>query len=673
MSAPVGAPSQAPRTLSGTLAKTPMPRLLVSASNARVTGTLDLQCKETGEVGTLSFVRGQVTRVRTSAAIAYLGSILYELGFIDDAELNESLRELARTKWLHGEILLTRAAITLPQLAEGLHEQTTRKLVHLFSMPVTTSYHFEADVDHLANYGGTDWPHVDPVAAVWRGVRDGFADEDVDAAMEKVRSSAFRLVHGASVAKLDFLGSGDERRRVSAGARAVDRGARRGCADRRASRARARLLPLHHEARRADGAERGAPRVPPAVGRVDARPDAAHAADGAGDGGAAPVAQPVGLAFLDRAARGERVGAVARGGAGGVVREGPDRDAGPGRRDVGHADHDGRRRAGRANELAPAACELRARADAPPDARARERPRDRHELLVGARAVRVAGAGAHVARPGARVVVDARGHAGRRVARGGREPEPLAGAPRRARRAQGEHPRARAGRPARGLLPAAQPHARRVARSIDAAYEALRTLWDPGLLPPALEEARDDCAFVMSCLAEAHVTLSDPRAREEYVARLGTSALRSLADQYGEDLAASGESSALEGAYACFAKSDVERAERLCKRALKQESDSPKALALLAWLEAQKPGNVGVDATRPRIAMLDRAIRADESFERAYQWRAQLHKRCENHQAALRDFHRVVELNPKNVDAMREIRLYEMRIRKNSITMRGLK
>jgi tetratricopeptide (TPR) repeat protein len=208
---------------------------------------------------------------------------------------------------------------------------------------------------------------------------------------------------------------------------------------------------------------------------------------------------------------------------------------------------------------------------------------------------------------------------------------------------------------------------------VDAAFEALRTLWDPGLLPPALEDAKDDSSFVMSCLAEAHATLSDPRAREEYASTVLMQALRSVNDQHADDLAASGASDAWAGAQACFAKGDVERAERLARRAVKANAEAAAPLAMLAWLEALKPANLSPTDTRPRVAMLDRALRIDPSMEQAWYWRGMLHKRLENHQHAIRDFRRASELNPKNLDATRELRLYEMRIRRNSISMKAVK
>ena len=89
--------------------------------------------------------------------------------------------------------------------------------------------------------------------------------------------------------------------------------------------------------------------------------------------------------------------------------------------------------------------------------------------------------------------------------------------------------------------------------------------------------------------------------------------------------------------------------------------EEPQA-ALYAWIDATKPQNTTVEETRKRIAMLDRACRLDDTFADAFHWRGQLHKRIENHSAAMRDFRKVVELNPKHLEAVRELRVYEMPI-----------
>jgi hypothetical protein len=47
--------------------------------------------------------------------------------------------------------------------------------------------------------------------------------------------------------------------------------------------------------------------------------------------------------------------------------------------------------------------------------------------------------------------------------------------------------------------------------------------------------------------------------------------------------------------------------------------------------------------------------------ERAYFYRGMLHKRMDNATAAVKDFKQASELNPRNLDALREVRLYAMR------------
>jgi hypothetical protein len=92
-------------------------------------------------------------------------------------------------------------------------------------------------------------------------------------------------------------------------------------------------------------------------------------------------------------------------------------------------------------------------------------------------------------------------------------------------------------------------------------------------------------------------------------------------------------------------------------------------MALLAWIEAQKPTNQDVEPTRASIKVLDKAILMSSQDEEAIYWRAQLYKRIGNHTAAMRDLARIVALNPKNTEAERELRIFEMRVRRGSLKM----
>jgi tetratricopeptide (TPR) repeat protein len=115
---------------------------------------------------------GRIAVVRTSEPIAYLGSVLYELGAIDATTLNSTLLEVAKAKRLHGEVLVECGAITRERLADGLVEQTFRKTHHLFTLPEESTWSFRADVDELTASRDEDRPSVSTWQAIWRGMRD---------------------------------------------------------------------------------------------------------------------------------------------------------------------------------------------------------------------------------------------------------------------------------------------------------------------------------------------------------------------------------------------------------------------------------------------------------------------------------------------------------------------
>ena len=114
-------------------------------------------------------------------------------------------------------------------------------------------------------------------------------------------------------------------------------------------------------------------------------------------------------------------------------------------------------------------------------------------------------------------------------------------------------------------------------------------------------------------------------------------------------------------AEAFFKRNDFVQAEELCRRALAGDATQPDYQAMLAWLislkqECQTPAKV-IESIR----MLDKAIAMSEQCERAFFWRGMLYKRIGKIEAAYRDFAEAVELNPRNIDAVREMRLHNMR------------
>src|SRR4051812_45659152 len=121
----------------GTLADTPLAHALVYARNRRLSGRLEIKADDERRA-VISLWCGRITSVDTvplgMCPGGFFGAVVYELGFIDSATLDATLLEIAKTKRLHGEVLLERKAITSAQREEALVEQVHRKIHHLFSL-----------------------------------------------------------------------------------------------------------------------------------------------------------------------------------------------------------------------------------------------------------------------------------------------------------------------------------------------------------------------------------------------------------------------------------------------------------------------------------------------------------------------------------------------------------
>jgi tetratricopeptide (TPR) repeat protein len=100
-------------------------------------------------------------------------------------------------------------------------------------------------------------------------------------------------------------------------------------------------------------------------------------------------------------------------------------------------------------------------------------------------------------------------------------------------------------------------------------------------------------------------------------------------------------------------------AEQYILRAYKADPDQADYVALYAMLQLSKrSADAHVDDL---IKLCDRAIESHERCERAYFCRALLKKRVGKVDSAMADFRVAYDINPKNLDAAREVRLYEMR------------
>jgi hypothetical protein len=197
------------------------------------------------------------------------------------------------------------------------------------------------------------------------------------------------------------------------------------------------------------------------------------------------------------------------------------------------------------------------------------------------------------------------------------------------------------------------------AAAIGQAYFVMAKEWHPDRLPRALEYIKTDCARVFSLCSEAHRTLLDPAQRAKYMEMLRQGSGTPEAQKHVQD--------ALE-AVGMFARAEVylktrdyQAAEPLLANVVSLDSKQADYLAALAWARSQLPEHQSKEATQKQIEALSNAVEMNEKCERAYMYRAQLYRRLDNPRSAYRDFVTVTELNPRNVDALREVRLFNMR------------
>ncbi len=190
-------------------------------------------------------------------------------------------------------------------------------------------------------------------------------------------------------------------------------------------------------------------------------------------------------------------------------------------------------------------------------------------------------------------------------------------------------------------------------------FLALAMKWHPDRLPPELFPVRLACSRVFGRLSEAHATLTDPEKRTGYMRLLADgSGSPEMQETIAKVVAATED---FKKAEAFFRRNDFLRAEDLCRRALAGDESQADYHAMLAWLVSLKPENQSPEKVARSIRMLDKAIAMSEQCERAFFWRGMLYKRIGRLEAAYRDFHEAVELNPDNIDAVREMRLHNMR------------
>jgi curved DNA-binding protein CbpA len=203
---------------------------------------------------------------------------------------------------------------------------------------------------------------------------------------------------------------------------------------------------------------------------------------------------------------------------------------------------------------------------------------------------------------------------------------------------------------------------------VKSAYFALAKSWHPDKLPGELLDVKPLVARVFARFSEAYQTLMDPAKAKDY-AQAQKEGGGASDDQ--EKVARVVDAALdFQKAEILLKKNDLGGAEQLAAHAVQADPEQPEYLALLVWVRAMRRGDPpelreGQTSSHfdDLLKLLDGILAREKEFERALYYRGVLLKRSGRAEKAIRDFRLAAQLNPRNLDAVREVRLHEMRQR----------
>ncbi len=625
-------------TAQGSFAKTPLPHLLVYALERRLSGTFELHVA--GEsVATMLVVQGFPAKLRTSEGVHYLGEVMVELGMITPEQLQSSLAGLQESPRLQGQLLKEMGAADDERIESAVRAQLRRKLEHLFTLPAETTYAYFDAIDTLQRYGGPP-TSIDPLPVLWRGVKQSPSWEHVDATLRRVGGMAVRLGAGAQIERLEL--TRPEMQAVEMirqrPARVVDLANAKLVGPSIAQQ----LVYFLVITKQVELVEAGSLRPPQTPGPNPNQTGRFGPPSGQAFARVQLQARPVARAPL-------------------VVEEMAASPADDDRASIPGAD-----------APAPGPAGVPVTPPPPPP------PVIPVEGVDGINAL-ITQTIASSLPPPAPVVTPVSAIPPAPIPGGGAIPPPPpssrenvaanvpaapASAPRQLTAEQNALKQKILERAEQitsqnyfqmlGVGEDASPEA------VQKAFFALAKVWHPDRLPGALADVKDACSKVFSHITEAHATLGDPKRRQDYMTLIKEGGA-TPDDQIKIQQVLEAATEFQKAEILMKRNANDPQVMDLVKRALSLDPEQVDYMALFTWLEAQQPQWQSKEKTSEKIAVLDRCIQKNPNCERAYFYRAMLYKRNDELKKAVHDFRRVADMNPRNLDAAREVRLYQMR------------
>jgi tetratricopeptide (TPR) repeat protein len=173
----------------GSLAKTPLPALLVSAIDRKLSGSF-VFAGRCGDRSAVVVQHGLVTKIRTAKSVEPLGRLLVDVGAIAPSTLDRGLSAATRQHSRLGEALLALDLLESSALEAALCEQLTRRLAWVGQLPPNSEFGYYAGVDFLRDRAPQS---VDPLTLIWRCIEKSETSEQQQALLGDLMNRCLAL------------------------------------------------------------------------------------------------------------------------------------------------------------------------------------------------------------------------------------------------------------------------------------------------------------------------------------------------------------------------------------------------------------------------------------------------------------------------------------------------
>jgi curved DNA-binding protein CbpA len=189
------------------------------------------------------------------------------------------------------------------------------------------------------------------------------------------------------------------------------------------------------------------------------------------------------------------------------------------------------------------------------------------------------------------------------------------------------------------------------------AYFALAKKWHPDRATGELAPLRTFVEPVFALFTAAHETLADEKKRTAYLRTVQDGGGTPEADRKLEAILWAAKEH--QKAEVLMRQRSFESAASLLSSAIELVPDESDLLATYAWCIFNLPQSDG--RVKEMMTAVDRALAIEPKHDRAHYYKGMILQRTGKNAEALTSFKKALELNKKNADAAREVRLAEMR------------